>query len=270
MGIHLGDSVLELREQVSTIDAVLEIVTSGGATDSQAVRRPAASIQLMCPIDASARIFGIAQNYPAHAAEQGGPRPPAPVIFVKLASSLAPPDQPVVLPAISAFYDYEGELAAVIGRAGKNISAADALRYVGGYTIVNDGSARDLLNVVLGGKQIIDWYSGKSLDAASPAGPWVVTADEIEDPQQLRIETRLNGEVVQSDVTSSMMFSIAEQIEYVSRRTALKPGDLFATGTPGGVGWAQNRRLAHDDELEIEIERIGVLKNSYVDQEMQP
>lgn len=268
VGVLEDDNVLEVGGRLGTVGSLLQAVADGIPVKSQFVQQwSRTAVEFSAPVDDTARIFCIAQNYPAHAAEIGGPKPPAPVMFLKLVSSLAAPSDRIRIPEISTFYDYEGELAAVICRAGKRIAATDALQYVGGYTILNDGTARDLLRVVLGGKEIIDWYSAKSLDAASPAGPWVVSADEVGDPQRLRIETRLNGEVVQSDVTSSMVFSIADQIEYVSRRTALRPGDVFATGTPGGVGWARKRPLAGGDVLQIEVDRIGILEASYVAQE---
>jgi 2-keto-4-pentenoate hydratase/2-oxohepta-3-ene-1,7-dioic acid hydratase in catechol pathway len=167
------------------------------------------------------------------------------------------------LPAVSSFFDYEGELGVVIGRAGRNISPERALEYVAGYTICNDGSARDLQNTTLAGKPTIDWFSAKAIDNSSPVGPWIVTRDEVSDPQNLRIQTRLNGDAVQDDRTSSMVFSIADQVAYISKRLTIRPGDLIATGTPAGVGKARGRALRPGDELEIEIERIGVLRSRF-------
>ncbi len=221
-------------------------------------------VRLLPPVDRPSRVFAIAQNYPAHAAELGGERPPAPVMFLKLTSALLGPDCEVELPRLSNFFDYEGELGVVIGRRCRNVPADRALDYVAGYTVCNDGSARDLQETTLGGKPTIDWFSAKALDNSSPAGPWIVTRDEVPDPQNLRLQTRLNGETVQDDRTSSMVFSIAEQIAYISHRLALQPGDLIESGTPGGVGKARGRALQPGDEIEIEVERVGVLRNRYI------
>lgn len=223
-----------------------------------------AEVRLLAPVDEAARVFAIAQNYPAHAAELGGERPPTPVFFLKLPSALAPPDADVEVPRITRFFDYEGELGVLIGHGGRDIVAERALDHVAGYTLCNDGSARDLQPTVLGGKPLIDWFSAKALDATGPVGPWIVTRDEVPDPQALLLTTRLNGETVQEDRTSSMVFSVVEQIAYLSQRLALRPGDLIESGTPGGVGRARGRALAPGDEIEIEIERVGVLRNRYV------
>jgi len=221
-------------------------------------------VRLLPPVDRPSRVFAIAQNYPTHAAELGGERPPPPVIFLKLTSALVGPDCEVELPSLSNFFDYEGEVGVVIGRRCRDVPADRALDYVAGYTVCNDGSARDLQETTLGRRPIIDWFSAEALDNSSPAGPWIVTRDDVPDPQNLRLQTRLNGETVQDDRTSSMVFSVAEQIAYISHRLALQPGDLIESGTPGGVGKARGRALPPGDEIEIDVERVGVLRNRYV------
>lgn len=260
VGYLRDGQVHDLSEEFESLSAFLEARMS----DAEQIRQPGrtwprAAVRWLAPIDPSARVFAIAQNYAAHAAEYGGPRPLAPVIFLKPSSSLAPPEADVELPAVSSFFDYEGELGAVIGRHGRNVPADRALEYIAGYTICDDGSARDLQDTILAGKPTIDWFSAKAIDNSSPVGPWIATRDEIVDPQNLVIQTRLNGESVQEDRTSSMVFSVAEQVAYISTRVAIRPGDLIATGTPAGVGKARGRALRPGDQLEIEIERIGIL-----------
>jgi len=264
MGLLRDEQVHDLSEDFRSLSAFLEVwMENADQITSSGRIWPRAAVNWLPPVDPTARVFAIAQNYPAHAAEYGGPRPPAPVIFLKPSSSLAPPDGDIELPAVSSFFDYEGELGVVIGRPGRNISPERALEYVAGYTICNDGSARDLQNTILAGKPTIDWFSAKAIDNSSPVGPWIVTRDEVSDPQNLRIQTRLNGDAVQDDRTSSMVFSIAEQVAYISKRLTIRPGDLIATGTPAGVGKARGRALRPGDELEIEIERIGVLRSRF-------
>jgi len=153
--------------------------------------------------------------------------------------------------------DYEGELAVIIGKEGKRISKENAFDYVFGYSIINDVSARDL--------QFSEgqWVRAKSLDTFAPFGPCIVTKDEIENPQNLRIQTRLNGELMQDDNTGSMIFKIPDLIEFVSRNITLVPGDIISTGTPSGVGHFKNppRYLVPGSEVEVEIEKIGILRN---------
>lgn len=262
-----ADEAVEEFAGIESIGAALSAWLANPASLRRARSRrwPRDEVQLLAPVDASSRVFAIAQNYPTHAAEMGGERPPAPVFFLKLPTALAPPDAEVEIPWITKFFDYEGELGVLIGRAGRDIRKDRALDHVGGYTICNDGTARDLQATVLGGKPLIDWFSAKTIDGTGPVGPWVVTRDEVPDPQDLALSTRLNGETVQNDRTSSMVFSIAEQIAYISERLELRTGDLIESGTPGGVGKARGRALRPGDRVEIEVERVGVLRSRYTE-----
>lgn len=206
------------------------------------------------------KIICIGRNYYDHAVEGGSEPPASPLIFTKLPNSLTAHEAPVTLHAISQQIDFEAELAVVIGRQARRVSEAEALDYVYGYSCLNDISARDL--------QFADgqWIRGKSLDGFAPLGPWIVTRDEIADPQALAIEGRLNGQVMQRSNTGQMIFPIAYLIHYISQGITLEPGDVIATGTPEGVGVFRNPPvlLQPGDQFEVELEGIGVLRNPFV------
>lgn len=217
---------------------------------------------LLAPIE-PVNIFCIGLNYRAHAAETGAAIPENPVVFMKPSTALNHPGSPIPLPAACEHgpeVDYEGELAVVIGRAARNVSVESALDYVLGYSCANDVSARRWQKHGGGGQ----WIRGKSFDGFCPLGPVLVTADEIADPQALQISCRLNGEQVQTGNTNDMIFSVAEIIAFLSRDTTLLPGTLICTGTPPGVGFARTPPLflASGDDVQVEIEHIGVLQNA--------
>lgn len=220
----------------------------------------AAVTKLLAPI-VPTQILCVGLNYRRHAEETKAKIPERPILFVKGINTLQHPGDPILLPRhfASEEVDYECELAVVIGRACKNVSRADALKYVLGYTCANDVSARDW-QIKLGGGQ---WCRGKFFDTFAPLGPRLVTADEIPDPQTLRIATILNGERVQDWSTSDMIFDVAALIEFLSGSTTLVPGTVILTGTPHGVGMAAQppRWLRPGDRVSIEIERIGTLTN---------
>ena len=216
--------------------------------------------KLLAPIVPSA-ILCIGLNYRKHAAESNSPEPKFPVLFVKSAGAAQDPDAPILLPRRlrSDKVDYEAELAVVIGRAAKNVSRETALDYVLGYTCANDVSARDWQKDGGGGQ----WCRGKSFDTFCPLGPVIVTTDEITDPHTLKIAARVNGETLQDWNTNDMIFDIATIIEFLSSSNTLQPGTVILTGTPHGVGMARTppRWLLAGDVAEIEIEKIGVLRN---------
>lgn len=220
--------------------------------------RPVA--RLLAPLVAPP-ILCIGLNYRRHAAESGLPAPDYPVLFVKGPQSVQAPGAPILLPTHlrSDQVDYECELAVVIGRPCKNVSRADALDYVLGYTCANDVSARDW-QIERGGGQ---WCRGKFFDTFTPLGPCVVTPDEIPDPNDLAIRTVLNGDVVQDWTTADMIFDVPTLIEFLSGSTTLLPGTVILTGTPHGVGMAQTppRWLRPGDVVTVEIEGIGSLTN---------
>jgi len=205
------------------------------------------------------KIICVGLNYADHAKEFGDPLPTEPVIFNKAPSSVNYCGGRIVLPKSSSKVDYEGELVIVIGSTCRNVKPENALNYVAGYCCGNDVSARDWQK----GKPAGQWFLGKSFDSFAPIGPAFVSADEVGDPNNLKIETRLNGEVVQSSNTSNFIFKPAELIAYISSVMTLYTGDLIFTGTPGGVGDVRNPPvyLKEGDEVEVEIEKLGVLRN---------
>ena len=220
---------------------------------------PLKRVRLLAPIPHPARnVFCLGRNYADHAAERGAAVPEHPVYFTKPGTAVVGPGDDVVHFAVTSELDYEVELAAVIGTAGRDISRADALRHVFGYTIINDVTARDLQ------KRHTQWFKGKSLDTFCPMGPVLVTADEIPNPQALNITMRVNGQVRQSSNTSKMIFPVDQCIEVLSLAMTLLPGDIIATGTPDGVGAATGNYLRAGDRMEAEVEKIGVLANRVV------
>ena len=212
------------------------------------------------PATYPSKILAIGRNYVDHAIEGGAAPPPAPLLFNKLPNSLSAHNAPIVLPDISQKVDYEAELAVVIGRQARRVSEAEALDYVFGYTLINDVSARDLQ---FGDGQ---WTRGKGLDTFAPLGPFITTRDEIADVQALKIEGRLNGEVMQTSNTSKMIFQVAYLVSYLSQAITLEPGDVIATGTPEGVGVFRDPPvlLKAGDVYEVEIEGLGILRNPVV------
>ncbi|WP_221031984.1 fumarylacetoacetate hydrolase family protein [Actomonas aquatica] len=217
--------------------------------------------KLLAPIEPT-QILCIGLNYKHHAAESGMAAPERPVLFVKGINTLQHPGDPIEIPTHLASHevDYECELAVVIGKPCKNVSREEALSYVAGYTCANDVSARDH-QIKLGGGQ---WCRGKFFDTFAPLGPWLVTTDEITNPNNLKIATILNGERVQDWNTNDMIFDVATIISYLSGSTTLVPGTVIMTGTPHGVGMAAKpspRWLRPGDKVAIEIEGIGTLHN---------
>jgi 2-keto-4-pentenoate hydratase/2-oxohepta-3-ene-1,7-dioic acid hydratase in catechol pathway len=212
-------------------------------------------------LSAVPNFYCIGLNYARHAAEAGAEPPSEPILFSKAAGALSGPDDPVVIPKGSQKTDWEVELGVVIGEAAEHVSEAEALRRVAGYCVVNDVSEREFQSE-RGGQ----WIKGKSAPGFGPAGPWLVTADEIPDPQALRLWLKLNGETVQDSTTADMIFSVAEIISYMSRFMRLVPGDLIATGTPEGVGLGMRpqRFLRPGDAMELGVEGLGAQRQDVV------
>jgi len=218
---------------------------------------PLSSLQLLPPVPRPRKIICIGLNYKDHAAESKMEIPRSPIIFSKFPTCVVGPDEAVVLPATSAKVDYEAEMAVVIGRKAKHVPKEDAYHYVLGYTNFNDVSARDF--------QFADgqWQRGKSCDTFAPMGPYIVMTDEIEDPHGLFIRFRLNGKTLQDSSTSQLIFGVRELIAFLSETITLEPGDVIATGTPPGVGFARTPPvfLQDGDVAEVEVEGLGLLRN---------
>jgi len=217
-------------------------------------------VRLLAPVPRPGKIICLGMNYRGHAEESKLPVPAKPVIFSKFSTCVIGPDEPVVLPLDSSEVDYEAELAVVIGKRAIHVDRQSAMDCVLGYTILNDVSARDFQ---FGDGQ---WVRGKSCDTFAPMGPWIVTTDSLPDPHDLAIRLTLNGELMQNARTSEFVFPIPDVISFLSRNITLEPGDVIATGTPTGVGFSRTPPvfLRHGDVLQIEIERLGVLRNPVV------
>lgn len=216
----------------------------------------------LVPVD----ILCIGLNYREHAAESGAGIPENPVLFIKASNTLNHPFGPIPVPRRSSQIDYEGELAVVIGNTAKDVSRAQALNYVLGYTCANDVSARDWQREKsLGGGQ---FARGKSFDGFCPLGPCIVTADEVPNPNSLRLRTLLNGQVMQDHTTADMIFDVPTLIESLSSTMTLRPGTVILTGTPQGVGFARNPPvwMKDGDTVVVEIERVGRLENPVVNE----
>ena len=213
---------------------------------------------LRAPILSPPKIVCLGLNYRDHAEEAGAKIPEEPIIFMKPRTSIVGPEEPVIKPRFVRELDYEVELAVIIGRKGKGISVSEAADYIFGYTVFNDISARDI--------QFKDgqWTRGKSFDTFAPIGPCITTTTQIGDPDDLRLRTRVNGETRQDSSTSRMIFNVYEIIYHLSRVMTLEPCDIIATGTPGGVAVFMKPKpkfLQPGDTVEVEIEKIGILRN---------
>jgi 2-keto-4-pentenoate hydratase/2-oxohepta-3-ene-1,7-dioic acid hydratase in catechol pathway len=217
---------------------------------------PLSQVTLLAPLP-NARLFCIGLNYRAHAAESQKPVEKVPTVFIKLSSAITGPDSDILLPPEATHPDYEAELAVVIGKRAHRIAAADWEQYVFGYTIVNDVTSREVQ------KATSQWSLGKSFATFAPMGPHIVTRDEVPDPHALSIRLTLNGERMQDGNTRDLIFRIPDIMAYISGIIALEPGDVISTGTPSGVGMGRTpqRWLKDNEEIVIDIDQIGTLRN---------
>lgn len=268
-GIVKGDHVIDLESLKSHLGADLKEAIARnrlselGADALKDLPRLALSEITFLPVIANpGKVLCIGINYATHVRETGRDMPTYPMIFTRFADSQTAHLQPIVRPTVSHKLDFEGELAVVIGKTARHVKPEDALDYVAGYACYNDGSVRDWQ------KHTIQFVPGKNFPATGGFGPWMVTSDEIVDPQDLELTTRLNGEVMQHTRTSDMIFDVRKLIEYCTAFTELAPGDVIVSGTNGGVGAFREPPvwMKPGDIVEIEIERIGILRNSIVDE----
>jgi acylpyruvate hydrolase len=213
------------------------------------------------PVDRRSKILCAAVNYHSHIKEMKTAQTAKPILFAKFYASLTGPYSDIPHFKISEIMDYEGELAVVIGKRARNVSQRDAWDYVAGYTLVDDVSARSLFRVKQGEGTMLDWFSCKAMDRSTPVGPWIVTRDEAGDFASLRIETFLNGNRVQSESASDLIFDVPKMIEHASSRVTMEPGDVISTGTPSGVGVGRKRTLRKGDAVRVQAEGIGHIEN---------
>jgi 2-keto-4-pentenoate hydratase/2-oxohepta-3-ene-1,7-dioic acid hydratase in catechol pathway len=260
-----GDGVVTLNKRIGkpNLRAALEAGKMDAMRKAASESKPdrnLADVKFQPVIPRPEKILCAGINYRAHAAETGREMPMQPSMFVRFADTLVGHDGEMLRPIVSDNFDFEGELALVIGKGGRHIKAEDALDHVAGYTCFVDGSVRDY--------QKFSVTSGKNFPATGPLGPWLVTTDEIPDPSKLTLTTRLNGTEVQHSPTDLLIYSIPQIIAFCSDFTMLSPGDVIATGTPEGVGHGRKPPLwmKTGDSLEVEISGIGTLRAHIVDE----
>lgn len=254
LGQRLGDRYADLKALLAADDGLAQ----AARYSEEAADLRLDEIAFLPVIDNPGKILCVGMNY-AEKRKEFDQHNPAPTLFVRFADSQTGHNAPVVKPRHSSEFDYEGELAVIIGKGGENIARETALSHVAGYSCYMDGSARDWQH---------SWFTaGKNWRQTGAFGPWMTTADEIPDPHTLAIRTWLNGRMVQDDTTASMIHKVAELIEYISTFTSLTPGDVIITGSPGGVGRKRTPPLfmKAGDRIEVEIEKIGHLSNVIVE-----
>ena len=268
-GAVVGSGIIDLKERlgVATLRSALErhLLSEVEAilADEPPVDYELTNVRLEPVIPDPGQILCVGLNYSEHQMETRRERTEHPTIFARFGRSQIGHEATIIRPRESSALDFEGELAIIIGRQGRRISEDDALSFVAGYACYNDVTLRDFQ------KHTSQWHPGKNFPTTGAFGPWMVTADEIPDPTVLSIQTRLNGEVVQAAGLNQLIFSIPEIIAYCSTFTELRPGDVIATGTPGGVGSARKPPLwmKAGDRVEVEIPLVGCLANTVADED---
>jgi 2-keto-4-pentenoate hydratase/2-oxohepta-3-ene-1,7-dioic acid hydratase in catechol pathway len=266
-GAVVGDGVVTLNERLGARYASLRDALAAGAlgdmrkaAEGAKVDHNIAGLRFLPAIPNPEKILCVGINYKSHAAEQGHDAPKLPNIFTRFVNTLVPHDGEMLRPKVSTNFDFEGELAVIIGRGGRHIAPENALAHVAGYTCFCDATVRDFTKYSL--------IAAKNFLGTGPLGPWIVTADEIPDPTRLTLTTRLNGTVMQHSGTDMLIHSIPAIIAFCSVFTPLAPGDVIATGTPDGIGAKRNPPvwMKAGDVLEVEISGIGTLRNRIADE----
>jgi 2-keto-4-pentenoate hydratase/2-oxohepta-3-ene-1,7-dioic acid hydratase in catechol pathway len=276
LGIAEGDQVIDLNAADGNLPADLGEILAKNNGDTRpladiakrapaSARRPLADLTYRLPVGRPGKILCLGLNYLEHVKE--GPQrdniPKFPTIFMRGLTSLVPHGQPIMRPQVTETLDYEAEMILVVGKRAKHLTAANALSCIAGYSCGNEGSVREFQ------RKTTQWDMGKNFDRTGGFGPWLVTADELPDAAKgLKIQSRLNGAVMQSDNTDNMMFPIVEMLVYITQGITLEPGDVIFTGTPSGVGHARKPPvwMKNGDTVEVEIERIGTLRNPITDE----
>jgi 2-keto-4-pentenoate hydratase/2-oxohepta-3-ene-1,7-dioic acid hydratase in catechol pathway len=276
LGIIEGDQVIDLQAVDADLPSNLADVLAKTGGDLKpladlakkapaSARVPLSGIKFGLPVAKPGKILCLGLNYLEHVKE--GPNrdniPKFPTLFMRGLNSVVPHNAPIIRPKVSETFDYEAEMVAVVGKRARHMTMENALSCIAGYTISNEGSVREFQ------RHTTQWHMGKNFDKSGSIGPWIVTADELPaGGKGLKIESRINGKVMQSDNTENMMFPLAETIVYATQGMTLEPGDIILTGTPSGVAHARKPPawMRHGDIAEIEIEGIGVLRNPVEDE----
>ena len=270
--VVVGDEIVHLAAADDTLLAPWSELLDRGPQCLRRVREiaergdhrlPLASVRLAAPVQPR-KFFAIGLNYADHVAESGQPMPEHLTVFVKAGTSVNGPYDPIERPAVSDFLDYEGELGFVIGQRCRHVRAQDAAEVIAGYLIVDDVSVRDWQI------QTPQWSLAKSFDTHGPIGPWITTADELDDPHALGVRTYVNGELRQQSNTDQLIFDCFRQVEILSQACTLEPGDVIATGTPSGIAAAMDGRpwLKPGDRVRVEIDRLGAIENEVVQEQV--
>ncbi len=265
-GIVTDAGIIDLARQIDKASDLGEALAIGldalRPFAGEAPDFPVSDVTFLPTITRPGKILCVGINYRAHAAETGAEIPKYPTIFVRFPNSLVGHLQPLTRPKASFRFDYEGELAVIIGSEARHVAREQAMDHVAGYTCFEDGTIRDWQG------HTTQFTPGKNFLGSGAMGPWMVTADQVPDPAALTLKTRLNGETVQDGKTGDMIFDVPTLIEYISTFTRLMPGDVIATGTPSGVGYRRDPRLyvKAGDTVEVELSGIGTLKNAVVDE----
>ncbi len=268
LGLVDGDSIVDLaaaapelpRDMLGFLEAGPDALVAARAASGSGPTLPLDAVRLEAPIARPPKFLAAGLNYADHVAESGLETPVHPMIFNKQSTCVTGPTDPVHLPRASHVLDYEGELGFVIGRRCRHVSRDDAADVIAGYCVINDVSVRDWQ------LRVPTFTMGKSFDTHGPIGPWIVTSDELRDPHQLRLRTWVNGELRQESNTKELIFDCFTLVEHLSTAFTLEPGDVIATGTPGGVGIAHKppKLLVADDVVRVEIEGIGQIENRVI------
>ena len=264
-GVVTGDGIVDLTRRIGKKYPDLRALLAGGAlARAKQIAKSAkpdlklSKIVFLPVIPNPGKIICVGLNYEEHRVETGRDKTENPALFIRVAESQVGHNRPIVMPPESTNLDYEGEIAVIIGKSGRRISEEKSWRHIAGYSCYNDGSVRDWQ------RHTLQWTAGKNFSQTGGFGPWMTTRDEIADGEELTLETRLNGQVMQHATTAMMIHRIPKLINYISTFTPLEPGDVIVTGTPGGVGARRDPPvwMKPGDKVEIEISKIGVLVNT--------
>jgi 2-keto-4-pentenoate hydratase/2-oxohepta-3-ene-1,7-dioic acid hydratase in catechol pathway len=270
LGLVQGDGIVDLaaaapdlpRDMLALLGAGRDALARAAEAAAGAPTLPLDAVRLEAPLARPPKFLAVGLNYADHVAEAGLEKPVHPTIFNKQSTCVVGPHDPFHMPRVSSALDYEGELGFVIGRRCRHVAREDAADVIAGYLVVNDVSVRDWQ------LRVPTWTMGKSFDTHGPIGPWIVTGDEIPDPHRLQLRTWVNGELRQDSNTKELVFDCFTLVEHLSTAFTLEPGDVVATGTPGGVGIAMKppRLLVVGDVVRIEIEGIGAIENRVIEE----